>query len=597
MLGRVAPASPSPVQPDNDNSDAADYGPDAKLFAQAERAGNLQAFANDSAGAVIPSHLRSRTALLDARARLLDAGDPAGAARLNSVLSAEAFARAARVTVRWLDRRDARTGLFPHTLSPKDRYWSYGDAGSDLFPFLAIATRYLVPGRYPEILETLAAERRLNPGFPQDLMLEPLRVRARRPEEQMLSNVEYAKDGLLPMVELLGPDPWLGRLREVVDAVLDAAAVPTPMGAVPSDAAEVNGSLLQVLARLSWADPDPRRLAMGRRIAAAYLDHALPATGWIPPQRWDFVAGEPIEESVLHLGDHGSEIVSGLIEWHRVEERLGLPERGAHRDAIGGMLDRLLATGRTPSGLWYDGIAFPGGRVSDRALNDNWGYLGQAYLNQARTLRAAGEGGDAADRYEEAVRRMLRGAIAVDYFKWEDGDMDGYADALEGALSLLRYLEDPAAGRWVDRQMPVLYGFQREAGGVTDENIDGNFIRTVLLYGLSLTQGARIEPWASEVAVGAASDGACLHVHLHAARPWSGRLVFDTPRHAEHLALEADYPRLNAWPEWWAVSADARYAATLADGSDADVDGASLAAGLQLTLEPGREYRLRVCRS
>ena len=113
----------------------------------------------------------------------------------------------------------------------------------------------------------------------------------------MLDNVEYAKDGLLPLVELLGPDPWRGRIREVVDAVITAARVLTSRGPIPSDAAEVNGSLLQTLARLSYLDNDPRLIEMGSRIAAAYLDDALPVTGDIPPEHWNFLTATPIGDA------------------------------------------------------------------------------------------------------------------------------------------------------------------------------------------------------------------------------------------------------------------------------------------------------------
>ena len=34
--------------------------------------------------------------------------------------------------------RDAETGLFPHSLKPKGRYWSYGDVGSDLLCFTSM---------------------------------------------------------------------------------------------------------------------------------------------------------------------------------------------------------------------------------------------------------------------------------------------------------------------------------------------------------------------------------------------------------------------------------------------------------------------------
>ncbi len=387
------------------------------LVEQAERESDLGEFVNESpSSTVIAMALRSRRPLLAERSRLRADGDASGVARLNSVLASEAFERAASVTTRWLDRRDAPTGLFPHTLRPDGRVWSYGDVGSDLFPFLGIATRYLLPDRYNEILATLAAERRLTRGFPVDVSLDTLQPVEREPEKAMLGAVEYAKDGLLPLLESVGPDPWLRRLREVMDAVIDASDVPTPAGVIPSPAAEVNGSALQALARLTWIEDDPRHLQMGRAIAAAYLDHALPTTEHLPPHRWDFMENEPIGPRRFYLGDHGNEIVAGLVEWHRVETRLGLPEEPAHRAAINKMLDRLLQKGRTPDGLWYQMIDVPSGKVRDKDLSDNWGYLGQAYLDQAASERATPTGDlVAAARYEQAAATMLRAVTTVDF--------------------------------------------------------------------------------------------------------------------------------------------------------------------------------------
>ena len=264
----------------------------------------------------------------------------------------------------------------------------------------------------------------------------------------MLNAVEYAKDGLLPLVEALGPDPWLLRLREVMDAVLAESDTPTPAGTIPSPAAEVNGSALQALARLTWATNDPDFLQMGRQIASAYLDHTLPTTEYLPPHRWDFMENEPIGPRRFYLGDHGNEIVAGLVEWHRVETRLALPEAAAHREAINKMLDRLLQKGRTPQGLWYEIIDVPSGKVRDKDLTDNWGYLGQAYLDQAASERDAAFGDPAsAARFEQASAMMLRAVTTVDFYEWESGDMDGYADTLESALYLLRYIDDPAGCR------------------------------------------------------------------------------------------------------------------------------------------------------
>lgn len=234
--------------------------------------------------------------------------------------------------------------------------------------------------------------------------------------------------------------------------------------------------------------------------------------------------------------------------------------------------------------------------MRDKDLTDNWGYLGQAYLDQAAAERARPNGDLAsADRFEQAAMTMLRAITAVDFYAWESGDMDGYADTLESALYLLRYIDDPRAADWVDEQVAVLYGFQHDDGSVTDENIDGNFVRTVLLYGLSLTRGARLEPWSPTVALGAAPDGPCLRVHIHTEQDWQGALLFDAPRHRQHIGLALDYPRLNQWPEWWTVEPNGWYAVTGPDGSQQIIDGASLAAGLPLALAPNVSHQLQVC--
>jgi hypothetical protein len=517
-------------------------------------------------------------------------------ARGNALLASEAFRRAALATERWLDRRDARTGLFPHTLRG-DRYqWTYGDVGSDLYPFLAIATRLLLPARTPEIMAVLAAERATSSGLPRDVDLKTGRPIARETDKEMLAAVEYAKDGLLPLVELLGPDPWVPRLREVIDAALAASATPTRHGPIPADSTEVNGSALQVLARLYWLTRDPGYLQMGRKIAAAYLDDALPDTTYLPIHRWDFVDDEPIGPRRFYLGDHGAEIVSGLIEWHRVEVLTHAPEANVHRRAIRRMLDRLLGTGRTPEGLWYEAVEFPSGRVYDRDVSDNWGYLGQAYLDHAAIERSEPDGDPAAAaRYERAAADLLRAVTAFRGHRWEDGTMDGYADTLEGAIYLLRYLDVPEAERWADEQIAGLYRFQRPDGRVTDENIDGNFIRTALLYAFAKTLGARVEPWDPSVALGAARDGDCLRLFARSDAPWAGRLLFDTPRHRAHLGLPDDYPRLNQWPEYFAVEAGREYTWVDQDGHEQVYAGAELGAGLPLSLDAETAHTFQVC--
>lgn len=334
--------------------------------------------------ALLPDASPSRSSVLAEKQRALAAVDPVWQARANAVLAAEAFTRASLVVDHWLDRRDLATGLLANR-RPADGTsgWFYQDTSADLFPHIAIGAWLLFPDRYPDMIAVLAAERRLapaRPGLPDDLLLPDGRQAGRSTEDRMFGAAEYAKDGLLPLVERLGPDPWLGRLQEVADAILTAASTPTRRGPIPASSNEVNGDTLQVLTRAYWATGDERYFLAADRIGQAYLEDMLPKTDGLPVHAWEFVEGEPIGRRRLRLSDHGNEIVAGLVGWHMVESLRGEAEAPAHRVAVRKMLDRMLDRGRNPDGLWYRVMEVPSGKVEQDGLSDNWAYLVQAFL-------------------------------------------------------------------------------------------------------------------------------------------------------------------------------------------------------------------------
>jgi hypothetical protein len=100
----------------------------------------------------------------------------------------------------------------------------------------------------------------------------------------------------------------------------------------------------------------------------------------------------------------------------------------------------------------------------------------------------------------------------------------------QGRLALLHRRRPHQAQVPLPSAVAVAVHYKHADGSVTSENIDSNFIRTVMHYGRSLTQGARVEPWQPTISLGAVVDGACLQFHLHTAQVCSGRLLFDTPR-------------------------------------------------------------------
>ena len=84
------PTSSSRLDNNDDNDNDAQW-PDRHLIKQSDKAAGLDAYANDVAASIIPTRLLRRPDLLVERSRLRARGDVDGVARLNAVLSTEAF--------------------------------------------------------------------------------------------------------------------------------------------------------------------------------------------------------------------------------------------------------------------------------------------------------------------------------------------------------------------------------------------------------------------------------------------------------------------------------------------------------------------------
>lgn len=539
----------------------------------------------------------TRDAISRERASRAWAGDHIGLARLNAIFAAEGFRRSRLVLDRWLTRFDPSSGLLPSSLEPDGQLWAYGDTGSDLYPHLAIAAHLLAPENDRLFTRLLESERTLKPDVPDDVRLPSLQPAGLSLDDRIFGNAEYAKDGLLPMLDRLGPDPWLGRLAEIADRIMAAAPKPTRNhGMMPADSTEVNGDMLQVLARTYWATGDRKYLDAAARIGRTYTQEVFPTTTYLPPNRWDFVEKEPLDRRRFRLSDHGNEILSGLLEWHFAASLSGDPEAGNDRIAIRRMLDRLADKGRSPDGLWMRVIEIPSGRVDQDGFSDNWGYVSQAFLIQALIERVAPGGDPAASaRYREVAAKSLGALASYRYYNWQSGEMDGYADAIESAIYILHEIADPAAELWLDDQIGTLYGFQEPDGAVVERDLDGNFIRSALLNSYRLTGGARLDPWTPDILIGGARDGDCLVLWATASQDWQGRLVLDRPRHADYMNMPYDYPRLNKWPEWYTARAGTTYTVTEGAGPATNVDGNALMDGLPLALPAGQERAFRIC--
>jgi hypothetical protein len=559
--------------------------------------------AGHTSAVLVPGVTLTRPSLTAAKHQAAVQGDAAAVARANAVLGSEGFVRAEPVVRHWLDSRDPESGLLANYNGSDEAFgWAYQNTAADLFPFIAIGAHLLVPSRYPEMLAVLEAERRLapmSPALPDDVLV-PGAQQVNLPLDRRIFGIaEYAKDGLLPLVDRLGPDDWLPRLREIADLIVAASATPTPEGVIPAQTSEVNGDVLQVLARAYWMTGDDRYLAAATRIGNAYVKDALPKTTWLPPYQWDFMTSESIGRKRFHVSDHGDEIFSGLVEWNVAETYSNQPDAAVHRAAIHRMLDRVLATGRNDDGLWFRVIDIPTGKVTQQGLTDNWGYVFQPFMADAMLERGAPGGDvDRAERYDAAVRQALQALPRYRFYPWQQGEMDGYADSLESAVYLLSRQPDADAEQWLDEQVGVLFGFQQADGAVENNYLDGNFVRTSLLYSLSLTHGLVMDPWRPDVLLGAAVDGGCLEVAVGADQDWDGVLRFDRARSREYVHLPIDYPRLNEWPTGFLIDGAARW--QILDRGAATtttVDQGVLTAGLPIRLGGGQPVSLRFCPS
>ncbi|HEX3247342.1 MAG TPA: hypothetical protein VHX16_18200, partial [Chloroflexota bacterium] len=272
---------------------------------------------------------------------------------MNAVLSAEAQTRASLVLVRWMSQLDPQNGLLPKGRAAEDRVWDYADTGADLFPHLLIAATLLEPRDAPALTRIIDTEQAISStqGLPSNINLNTDKPEKQNLEDRVYGSVEYAKDGLLPLLERLGPGPWSDRMLDIARRVDAAEPQSTRFGSIPSDSSEVNGQALQILSRAYWLTRDDELARSGARLTRAYLDLALPSTGMIPGRTWDFDR-ERGNTQQAQLRDHGNEIVAGLVEFHLVESALAIPEIMERRQDIHDMLGALLKLGRTKEGLW-----------------------------------------------------------------------------------------------------------------------------------------------------------------------------------------------------------------------------------------------------
>ncbi|MDC0936338.1 hypothetical protein OAS39_08615 [Pirellulales bacterium] len=448
-----------------------------------------------------------------------------------------------------LKKIEPDTGLYR-----PDGAFNYQDAWADCYPFLCWAA-------WLTDLETLngPVRRALHAEIencPKGFFADP---------KNTFGGSEYVKDGLIAIVEVTGRDEWFNRMRTIQDEIWMNPTIETDYGSIPSTNVEVNGEQIQALARLYTMTGERKYLEQAERLADYYL------------LRDDFVP--------QRLRDHGCEIIGGLGLLLGVESVHNPAKAEIYRPPVKKMLDAVLERGTNDDGMMYDQLD-----RNDEGLSDGWGYNYVAYLCYDMV---AGE-----PVYQERIEQTLRNLAKPAYKNrpWEGSSIDGFADSVEGGLYLLNRLPVAEGLAWVDSEVAanIVYAGDKDKLWGTMK-LQSNGVRTTILHALMHTRGLVARPWRQDLELGASQTQNGVAVVMKAGSDWSGKLVFDIPRHRLYIGFKRDWPRMNTLPEWFTVEPVQKYVVKdVVSGTQKSYTGKQLHEGLPIALKSATERRLQI---
>lgn len=481
---------------------------------------------------------------------------------------------------RWLHERclavhDKRSGLF----RPTGREWNYRDTAADCYPFYVWAAYYTDKELLDTVMvDTLKAEQRLC----NHLDRLPVRYdmdtgqKIVTPFDTMIFGAsEYAKDGLIPIVEITGKEyPWFDRMRGLVDDIFKHARIDTPYGRIPSTNIEVNGELLQLLPRLYSMTGEQKYLDWAHRLADYYL---LP--GKFVPSR---------------LSDHGCEIIGGLGLLFAIDTTASPEKAEQYKPHMQYMFDEILRRGRNSDGIIIRNLQDAAGPHDGVSTGDGWGYDYIGFFDYDLALGTR--------RYREAIRRPMTNLLKPRYkkFNWDSNSRDNIADSVEGGLYLLHRIPVTEAFVWADREIATLLVDHTDPDRLWGvHKLEANTVRTVLIHTMLHTRNTIARPWRQGLQLGAAPCRGGICIYMKSGKAYEGLLEFDIPRHRLYIGLTQDWPRMNAVPEWFTVEPDESHVYRVEDidaGWTKAVSGKLLSEGLPVRIEPDKPLRLTVTR-
>ncbi|MDH5603040.1 MAG: hypothetical protein OEY51_03850 [Cyclobacteriaceae bacterium] len=507
-------------------------------------------------------------------------------ASVNGLVAKEGYARSLHFVKGWMDKRDSVSGLIPENLTRGIDTWNAHNSAADNYAFMVLTAFMTDKNLYNTVMaDMLKAERALTSridGMPDDYSFSKqgfLRDSADM-ARIIFGTSEYIKDGLIPLLEYIGPSsPWQGRMVEMLNGLFKHYTVLTRLHEGFRNKAaveEVNGEMLQTLCRMYWTTGEQKYLERALIIGDHYLNGAH----------------NPADLEVLRIRDHGCEIIGGLSELYVTLHFVDPGKKKSYQKELYRLLDRVLEKGRKEDGMFYNAINPVTGEVVDENVVDNFGYVYNAYYSVYLI--------DGKQEYKDAVIHAMK-PLYKNYrnFRWEGDSHDGYADAIESAINLYNRIPDDTLMMWIDSEMQVMFGMQKEDGIIGGWHGDGNFARTTLMYCLMKSQGTTLQPWNDQVILGAVLDqnDSTLFITVESGTEWEGKLEFDIARHKEVMHLPIDYPRINQFPEWFVAKKERMYTLTEfnSEGSfSKDVSGEELRQGIDLKLAKGEVKKIKI---
>jgi hypothetical protein len=500
----------------------------------------------------------------------------------NGKLANEGYARSLLFVEGWLTKTDSASGLIPTNLTKQKDVWEPHNSAADNYAFMVLTAYLLDKDLYNgEMLDMLNTEKKLTSRVKSLPDIYSFSKQNFLTDEIIVSQVifgtsEYIKDGLIPINEYIGKSPWQDRMLEMLTD-LEPFLVRTDTLELlykerPASVEEVNGNLLQILSRNYWMTGDRKYLEWATKIGDFYL------------------LGERDLSQInyLRIRDHGCEIIGGLSELYVTLHFANPEKKEQYKEPYYKILDRVLEVGRNEDGLFFNAINPKTGEVVDSNVVDNWGYVFDAYYSVWMV--------DKKEEYREAVLNGFKN-LNINYrnFAWEGTSHDGYADALESGINLYNREPLPGLKSWIDSEMQVMFGMQQPDGIIGGWHGDGNFARTAIMYSLWKSQGATIQPWRSDVILGAEKTNNEIYFVLTAESDWEGKLVFDAKRHKTILHLPVDYPRINQFPEWFTAEEGKEYSIVSTQKElSGNYSGKQLLEGIQVKLIKGEKLIVSV---